>query len=138
MHADLPHRTRLSHQLFSRFRRLSSSTLACSIPRKANPQLQFGFYTTTLLPKLAEAGRGEAKVLEIDLLFLPPYSSNLNLIERLWKLTKRRCLTNRYYPHFEAFCGAIEKCLEDLSGPLKKEHTSLITLNFQFFKNHNF
>ena len=34
---------------------------ACSIPGKANHQLQFEFYTTTLLPKLAEAGRGERK-----------------------------------------------------------------------------
>jgi transposase len=207
---------------------------ACSIPGKANPQLQFEFYTTTLLPKLEEAGRNERKVYFVDaahfvmgaflgmiwcftrvlvktppgrqrynvlgaidshcqelisirtteninslsvvalldkvhkkhpdtevtlvmdnasyqrchfvrdhaqasgveLLFLPSYSPNLNLIERLWKLTKRRCLTNRYYADFKAFRGAIDKCLEDLSGPLKEELTSLMGLNFQFFQNH--
>lgn len=84
-----------------------------------------------------KACRGGPWRVQIDPLFLPPYSSNLNLIERLWKLTKQRCLTNRYYPAFGAFCGAIDKCLEDLSGPFKKELTSLMTLNFQFFKNHN-
>lgn len=207
---------------------------ACSIPGKANPQLQFEFYNTELLPRLAEAGKGERKVFFVDaahfvmgaflgmiwcfarvliktppgrkrynvlgaidshnqelisirtteninslsvvalldkiqqthpdhevtlvmdnasyqrcyfvrdhaeslgmeLLFLPSYSPNLNLIERLWKLTKRRCLTNRYYSDFKEFCGAIDQCLDDLAGPLKKELTSLMRLNFQFFPNH--
>jgi transposase len=191
---------------------------ACSIPGKANPQLQFEFHTTTLPPKFEEAGRAERKVffvdaahfvmgtflgmiwcfarvlaktppgrkrynvlggidshtqelisirtteninslsivallkkirqkhpdtevtlvmdnasyqrcyfvrdhaksLGIERLFLPPYSPNLNLSERLLKLTKRRCRTNRYYADFGAFCGAIDKCLEDLSGPSRK------------------
>jgi transposase len=74
--------------------------------------------------------------LGIELLFLPPYSPNLNLIERLWKLTKRRCLTNRYYRDLASFCGAIDCCLDDLSGPLKPELESLLTLNFQFFGFH--
>jgi transposase len=77
-----------------------------------------------------------AKEQGIELLFLPPYSPNLNLIERLWKLTKRRCLTNRHYKDFKGFCTAIDTCLDDLSGPLKDELTSLMTLNFQFFQNH--
>ena len=207
---------------------------ACSIPGKANPQLQFEFYNSELLPRLEEAGKGERKVFFVDaahfvmgaflgmiwcfarvlvktppgrkrynvlgaidshnqelisirtthninslsvvalldkihqkhphaevtlvmdnasyqrcyfvrdhaqalgleLLFLPSYSPNLNLIERLWKLTKRRCLTNRYYSDFKSFCGAIDQCLDDLSGPLKEELNSLMSLNFQFFPNH--
>jgi len=39
---------------------------ACSIPGKANPQLQFEFYTTELLPRLEEAGKGERKVFFVD------------------------------------------------------------------------
>ena len=39
---------------------------ACSIPGKANPQLQFEFYTTTLLPKLEEAEKGVRKVFFVD------------------------------------------------------------------------
>lgn len=72
----------------------------------------------------------------IELLFLPAYSPNLNLIERLWKLTKRRCLTNIYHRDFKSFRAAIDQCLDDLTGPLKAELESLLTLNFQFFPNH--
>src|SRR5690606_21264415 len=77
-----------------------------------------------------------ARSLGIELLFLPPYSPNLNLIERLWKLTKRRCLTNRYHRDFGGFCEAIDRCLDDLGGRLKPEMESLLTLNFQFFGFH--
>ena len=70
----------------------------------------------------------------IELLFLPAYSPNLNLIERLWKLVKKRTLTNRYYDCFDKFRLAIDACLENLNGPAKSELDSLLTLNFQFFK----
>ena len=73
----------------------------------------------------------------IELLFLPPYSPNLNLIERLWKLTKKRCLTNKHYKDFSAFCYAIDNCLEQLAGPLKQELQTLMAPNFQLFQKHN-
>jgi len=207
---------------------------SAAIPGKADPQLQFDFYTNELLPKLEEASKGQRKVffvdaahfvlgaflgmlwcfsrvfvktspgrqrynvlgaidshshelvsirttdninslkvielldklkasypdtpislvmdnaryqraklvqahavkLDIELVFLPAYSPNLNLIERLWKLTKKRCLTNRYYPDFLSFTTAIDTCLDDLQTTLKDELVSLMTLNFQFFQNH--
>lgn len=40
---------------------------------------------------------------KIKLLFLPPYSPNLNLIERLWKFFKKKVSNNRYYEHFADF-----------------------------------
>lgn len=39
--------------------------------------------------------------LTIKLFFLPSYSPNLNLIERLWKWTKKNCLNCRYYKSFK-------------------------------------
>jgi transposase len=44
---------------------------------------------------------------KIVLHFLPPYSPNLNPIERLWKWMKERVIYNTYYEHFEEFKGAI-------------------------------
>lgn len=44
---------------------------------------------------------------KIDLHFLPPYSPNLNPIERLWKWMKERVIYNTYYEHFEDFKGAV-------------------------------
>ncbi len=44
-----------------------------------------------------------SKEVDIELLFLPPYSPNLNLIERLWKYIKKECLYNKYYEKFADF-----------------------------------
>jgi transposase len=44
---------------------------------------------------------------KISLHFLPPYSPNLNPIERLWKWMKERVIYNTYYEHFEDFRSAI-------------------------------
>jgi transposase len=217
-------------------KKMGMSLKKCAnIPAKANPQLQFEFYTTELKPRLQQAARGERKVYFVDaahfvlgaflglvwcfarplirtspgrqrysvlgaidshtkelvsvrtrgnvnsetvcelfenireshpdceitlvmdnasyqrnkfvmgkaaeygieLLFLPAYSPNLNLIERLWKLTKKRCLTNRYYENFNKFVAGIDECLDSLSTTLRDEVLSLLTLNFQFFQNRN-
>ena len=53
-----------------------------------------------------------AKTLNIELLFLPSYSPNLNLIERLWKFVKKQCLYSKYYSEFANFKKAITDCLE--------------------------
>ena len=44
---------------------------------------------------------------KIELHFLPPYSPNLNLIERLWKWMKERVMYNSYYESFEGFRNAV-------------------------------
>jgi len=45
----------------------------------------------------------------IELLFLPPYSPDLNPIERLWKLTRRLCIHNQYFSHLNEVVDAVEK-----------------------------
>ena len=74
-----------------------------------------------------------ADKLEIGLLFLPSYSPNLNLIERLWKLTKKECLNSKYYNNFALFSGAITAFLTTMEITHKEQLNSLLTLKFQLF-----
>lgn len=76
-----------------------------------------------------------ATALGIELLFLPPYSPNFNLIERLWKFTKKKCLYSEYYETFTNFKQAIVDCIAETDGKYKQELASLLTLNFQTFEN---
>lgn len=69
----------------------------------------------------------------IELLFLPSYSPNLNLIERLWKYVKNQCLYCRYYETLSSFKAAINDCLTDLET--KSAIKSLMTLKFQVLRN---
>jgi transposase len=78
-----------------------------------------------------------ATELGIILLFLPPYSPNLNLIERLWKFTKKTVLSGRYYEKFDKFQVAITDCLNQVNDKYSNELQTLMTLNFQTFKNVN-
>jgi len=74
-----------------------------------------------------------ADTLQIELLFLPTYSPNLNLIERLWRWVKKDCLRSQYYPTFEQMKQAITYSLEQAQTTRKKELDSLLTLRFQTF-----
>ena len=74
--------------------------------------------------------------LKIELLYLPSYSPNLNIIERLWKYVKKSCLNGKYYENFALFTADIIKCLNNIP-----EHKNvldiLLTLNFQDFSKVN-
>jgi transposase len=76
---------------------------------------------------------GMAQQLGIELLFLPTYSPNLNLIERVWKFTKKECLNSRYYADFKSFRHAINEFLENMHTTRSEELKSLLTLKFQTF-----
>ena len=71
--------------------------------------------------------------LEIELLFLPPYSPNLNIIERLWKFTKKKILYGEYCETPHLFHRAIRDFFTAVSTKYETELKPLLTLNFQFF-----
>jgi transposase len=79
-----------------------------------------------------------ADLFNIELLYLPPYSPNLNLIERMWKFVKKKCLYSKYYADFGSFTATISQCLEWTKGNYKEELDSLLSLNFQSFSKSQF
>jgi transposase len=79
-----------------------------------------------------------AKSLNINLQFLPSYSPNLNLIERLWKFIKKKVLYGRHYATFSEFCAAIDGCLGKISTEHRESLESLMTHNFQTFDPASF
>jgi transposase len=76
-----------------------------------------------------------AAQLGVELLYLPSYSPNLNLIERLWKFVKKECLSSLHYANYEAFTTAITRCLDDLPTKHKPAMGSLLSHEFQTFEN---
>jgi len=75
--------------------------------------------------------------LNIEILFLPPYSPNLNLIERLWKFVRKECLYDKYYERFSLFKEAISRCLSQTTTTHQSALRSLLTLSFQSFEKLN-
>jgi transposase len=74
-----------------------------------------------------------ARSLGIELLYLPAYSPNLNLIERLWKWVKKPCLYGKYYPTSADFQAAIQQCRAHAHSDHLAALESLLTLKFQTF-----
>jgi transposase len=77
--------------------------------------------------------RDVAKSLGIELIYLPPYCPNLNLIERLWKYFKKKVMKNKYYQTFEEFYYIVTLFFGNLMTNID-ELKSLLTLNFGIIK----
>jgi len=75
-----------------------------------------------------------AAQLNIEIIYLPSYSPNLNLIERLWRHVKHEALYSRYYDTFPKFKAAIMDCIESSQSPNKKSLHSLLSLKFQIIE----
>ena len=73
--------------------------------------------------------RDLAKELGIKILYLPPYSPNLNPIERLWKFIKKKVMANRYFPDLETFQKELMLFLRGIRK-YRYELSTLITDNF--------
>lgn len=69
---------------------------------------------------------------KIQIIHLPPYSPNLNLIERLWKFMRKKVINLHYYPKFDDFRCAILDFFQNIEQ-YKWELKDLITPNFQRF-----
>lgn len=54
---------------------------------------------------------------KIQLLFLPPYSPDLNNIERVWKMTRRICTHNRYFATIDELLYVVKRQMKIWSKP---------------------
>lgn len=61
--------------------------------------------------------------------FLPSYSPNLNLIERLWKFLRKKVIDTHHYPTKEKFRAAVMNFFGDIRQ-YRTELESLLMLNF--------
>jgi len=80
------------------------------------------YYRSKLVGQFLETSK-------IQLIFLPSYSPNLNLIERLWKFMKKKVLYNKYYEKFDVFKKTTLEFFENIQQ-YKTELDSLLTNNF--------
>lgn len=66
--------------------------------------------------------------------FLPPYSPNLNLIERLWKFMRKKVIDPIFYRTKDEFRAKILSFFQNIAQ-YKDELNSLLTLNFHVIKS---
>ena len=70
------------------------------------------------------------KTSHIQFKFLPSYSPNLNLIERLWKFLKKKVINSCYYESYDIFKKTVMVFFENIKD-YQEELTTLLTENFQ-------
>ena len=81
------------------------------------------YYRSSVVREYLEKSR-------VELRFLPPYSPNLNPIERLWRFMKKTVCYNRYHATLGGFRGALLEFFAGLTGKYRDQLKTLITTNF--------
>ena len=117
-----------------------NSTTVCALLHKIrtlNPLIPISLFLDNARYQRCDLVTQVAAELKIELDFLPSYSPNLNLIERLWKFVKKKCLYGKYYSNFDTFTTSIQSCLAQTKTTYFTELKSLLALNFQSFENCN-
>ena len=77
--------------------------------------------------------RKKQKILNIELLYLPPYSPNLNLIERLWRYFKKKVMKNKYYEDYASFEKDVDLFFQTFNDRIT-DMKSLLNFKFGIIK----
>jgi len=88
------------------------------------------YYRNKMLKKWVDNQR-------IVFVYLPPYPPNLNLIERLWRIMRKKVINSFYYENCLASKESIEDFLKN-GKRLKEELRSLMTMNFRTVEGVSF
>jgi len=64
----------------------------------------------------------------LEFLYLPPYSPDLNPIERVWRITRRKCTHNKYFQMLETLADVLGSFFAKLAVP-NKTLSSLCAIN---------
>ena len=71
---------------------------------------------------------------KLKILYLPPYSPNLNWIERLWRLMRSKKLGSEYYEDYKSFKISLIDFFDNIED-YKDELQSLMKWKFHFPNN---
>jgi transposase len=102
----------------------------CNLRKKSNTAEKIYFVLDRGPANTALTVKDVAQMLNIELVYLPSYSPNLNPIERLWKFFKKIVLRNKYFEKFDEFKDACFGFFKNIDQ-YNKELRSIINCNFR-------
>ena len=122
---------------------VNSETLAEHFTRLRRSYPQTRFSTLNIILDqgsycVSKATQIEAARLDIKLWHLPPYSPNLNLIERAWKVMNEQVRDNVYFPDEKVFISAIKDFFLNRWSKLSKSLKTRFADNFQVIQKPAF
>ncbi len=63
---------------------------------------------------------------KIQIVYLPPYAPNLNLIERFWRYAKEKLVRNKYYKEYKTFRANVFQFLNNIDEHIDKLKTLMV------------